>query len=82
MAALEAFYTHALEVMGEQMHSYSNFIVELDGPAEAHGTNYLLAVGRTKEGSSIQTTSFNEDAYVKRNGAWLISQRICNPWSR
>jgi ketosteroid isomerase-like protein len=78
-AELEAFYVHDLATIAEQMHSYSNFIIELDGATEAHGTNYLWAEARTNDGAHIRTTSFNEDVYAKRGGRWLIARRVVRP---
>jgi hypothetical protein len=79
MAELEAFYVRDLATFVEQMHFYTNFVIDLDGPTDAHGTNYLWAEGRTRDGVHIRTTSFNEDRYVKRDRRWLIAQRFVRP---
>jgi prepilin-type processing-associated H-X9-DG protein len=78
-AAIEEFFGHNQEVMADQIHLFSNFVVEFDGPDTAHGTNYLWQDGHTKDGSRVHTVAFNEDHYVKADGKWLVSKRTCSP---
>ena len=78
-SAIEEFFGHNQAVMGDQIHLFSNFVIEFDGPDAAHGTNYLWQDGHTKEGARVHTVAFNEDRYVKSDGGWLVSKRVCSP---
>jgi prepilin-type processing-associated H-X9-DG protein len=78
-AAIEEFFGHNQSVMADQIHLFSNFVIEFDGPDAAHGTNYLWQDGHTKEGSRVHTVAFNEDQYKRTDGRWLVSKRICSP---
>src|SRR5689334_6660486 len=46
--AIREFFEHNQSTMADQMHLFSNFLVEFDGEDEAHGSNYLLQDGHTK----------------------------------
>lgn len=76
---LKAYFSHNLNTMAHQMHLSSNFIIEIDGPEDAHGTSYLFTEGLTKKGDVVRSHAFNEDIYIKQGKEWLISRRICSP---
>ena len=78
-AAIKEFFAHNQEVMGDQIHLFSNFIIDLDGPDTAHGSNYLWQDGHLKDGTRVHSVIFNEDSYVKRDGYWYIAKRVVNP---
>jgi len=68
--AIRDFFAHNQEVMADQMHLFSNFIIDFDGPDQAHGSNYLLQDGHNKEGSTVKCFCMNEDVY-RRTPRWL-----------
>jgi ketosteroid isomerase-like protein len=76
---LRGFFEHNSVVMKEQMHLFSNFLVELDGPDEAHGTNYLYQDGFTKEGARITCFCLNRDRDRRDEGGWRIAARTIEP---
>jgi hypothetical protein len=78
-AALEEFFGHNQEVMADQMHLFGNFIVEFSDEVTAHGTNYLLQDGHTKDGSTVRCFCINEDTYSKASGTWRIASRTIRP---
>lgn len=65
--------------MADQMHLFSNFVIDFDGPDEAHGTNYLLQDGHNKEGATVRCFCLNEDTYRRVSGEWRISCRRISP---
>jgi hypothetical protein len=65
--------------MAEQYHAISNRVIEFDGPDTAHGTNCVLAEGRTKNGAAIKAAAPNEDTYRRVGDRWLISGRQISP---
>ena len=78
--AIRAFFDHNQGVMADQMHMFSNHIIELDGPAEAHGTNYLYQDGHTHEGARICCLGLNRDRYVRTaTEGWRIKERVITP---
>jgi prepilin-type processing-associated H-X9-DG protein len=78
-AALRAFFDHNQAAMANQMHLFANHIIELDGPEDAHGTNYLFQDGHTKSGERIQCLGLNRDRYVRTSDGWVISERTITP---
>ena len=78
-AAIKSFFLHNQEVMADQLHLFSNFIIELDGRESAHGSNYLWQDGHLKDGTRVHCVIFNEDTYVKRAGSWYIAKRVVSP---
>jgi hypothetical protein len=76
---LRGFFEHNFEVMKEQMHLFSNFIVELEGPDAASGSNYLYEDGFTKEGAQITCLCINRDRYARTDGGWKITERVIAP---
>ncbi len=78
-AEMRGFFEHNFGVMKEQMHLFSNFIVELDGPDEAHGTNYLYEDGFTNEGARITCLCLNRDRYRRGEDGWRIATRTIEP---
>ncbi len=74
-----AFFRSDSETMAEQYHAMTNHIVEFDGPDDAHGTNYVISEGSTKNGASIKAVALNEDTYRRVSGRWLISGRRISP---
>ena len=65
--------------MANQIHMFSNHIIEFDGPDEAHGTNYLEQDGYTHEGARIQCLGLNRDNYVRTDDGWRIQRRAITP---
>jgi ketosteroid isomerase-like protein len=78
-AAIRAFFEHNQSVMKAQMHLYANFIIELDGLDEAHGTNYLFQDGYSNDGAHIHCLGLNEDRYVRGVDGWRIRERVIRP---
>jgi len=74
-----AFFRSDAEAMAEQYHAITNHVIEFDGPDTAHGTNYVLAEGRTKNGAAIKAAALNEDDYRRVGDRWLISGRRISP---
>jgi ketosteroid isomerase-like protein len=77
--SIRAFFAHNQQVMANQIHMYSNHIVEFDGPDEAHGTVYLEQDGYTHEGARIQCLGLNRDRYVRTDDGWRIAHRVITP---
>ena len=77
--ALRNFFGHNQDVMADQMHLFSNFVIDFDGPDEAHGTNYLLQDGHNKEGATVKCFCLNEDTYRRISGEWRIASRRISP---
>ena len=77
--AIREFFSHNQDVMADQIHLFGNFIVDLDGPDEAHGTSYLWQDGHTHDGGRVHTVGFNVDEYQKTDGEWLITRRTVHP---
>ncbi|MDR7303964.1 nuclear transport factor 2 family protein [Haloactinomyces albus] len=73
------FFRRDAAAMAEQYHAITNHIVEFDGQDTAHGTNYVLAEGRTKSGGSIKAAAINEDTYRDTPDGWRISGRTITP---
>ena len=78
-AAIRTFFAHNQEVMADQIHLFSNFIIQLDGPESAHGSSYLWQDGHLKDGTRVHSVIFNEDSYEQRNGSWFIVKRVVSP---
>lgn len=76
---LRGFFQHTFDVMKEQMHLFSNFIIELEGPDAASGTNYLYEDGFTNEGAQITCLCLNRDKYVRTDDGWKIAERVITP---
>ncbi|HEX6680134.1 MAG TPA: nuclear transport factor 2 family protein [Gaiellaceae bacterium] len=76
---IRRFFDHNQQAMASQIHLFANHIIEIDGPDEAHGTNYLLQDGYTKEGARIQCLGLNRDQYVRTRDGWLIKERMITP---
>jgi ketosteroid isomerase-like protein len=77
--SIRTFFAHNQQVMANQIHMFSNHIIELDGPDEAHGTNYLEQDGYTHEGARIQCLGLNRDRYVRTDDGWRIRSRAITP---
>ena len=76
---IRRFFDHNQQAMASQIHLFANHIIEIDGPDEAHGTNYLLQDGYTKDGARIQCLGLNRDRYVRTDAGWLIKERTITP---
>jgi len=76
---LRGFFEHNFGVMKEQMHMFSNFVIALEGPDGATGTNYLYEDGFTKEGARITCLCLNRDRYVRTTDGWKIATRTIEP---
>ena len=76
---LRGFFEHNSVVMKEQMHLFSNFIIELEGRDAASGTNYLYEDGFTNEGAQITCLCLNRDKYVRTDDGWKIAERVISP---
>ena len=77
--ALRGFFQHNFEVMKSQMHLFANFIVDVDGPDTATGTNYLLEEGYSNEGALIRCLCRDEDRYIRTDAGWRIVGRVIHP---
>jgi hypothetical protein len=77
--SIRAFFDHNQGVMADQMHMFSNHIIEFDSPTEAHGTNYLYQDGHTHDGARICCLGLNRDQYVKTDSGWRIKERTISP---
>jgi ketosteroid isomerase-like protein len=77
--SLRRFFEHNEQAMANQIHLFANHIIELDGPDEAHGSNYLIQDGYTKDGDRIQCLGLNRDRYVRTADGWLIKERTISP---
>ncbi|WP_072803198.1 nuclear transport factor 2 family protein [Rhodococcoides yunnanense] len=77
--AIREFFSHNQEVMADQMHLFSNFLIEFDGPDEAHGSNYLLQDGHNKDGATVKCFCLNEDTYRRTDTGWHIASRRISP---
>jgi hypothetical protein len=77
--SIRAFFEHNQGVMADQMHMFSNHIIEFDGPGEAHGTNYLYQDGHTHDGARICCLGLNRDRYVKTDAGWRLKERTISP---
>jgi ketosteroid isomerase-like protein len=73
--AIREFFEHNQSTMADQMHLFSNFLIDFDGEGEAHGSNYLVQDGHTKDGVRIQTWALNEDRYSRTPDGWRIVYR-------
>lgn len=76
---IRGFFQADADSMSEQFHIMTNHIVSFDGPDTAHGTNYVLAEGRTKGGASIKAVALNRDEYRREGDTWKISGRAISP---
>jgi ketosteroid isomerase-like protein len=76
---IRAFFDHNQQAMASQIHLFANHIIEIDGPDEAHGTNYLMQDGYTKDGARIQCLGLNRDRYVRTDAGWRIKERTITP---
>ena len=76
---IRGFFAHNQQVMANQIHMFSNHIVEFVGPDEAHGTNYLEQDGYTHEGARIQCLGVNRDRYERTEDGWRIAYRAISP---
>ncbi len=77
--AIRDFFAHNQEVMADQMHLFSNFIIDFDDADQAHGSNYLLQDGHNKEGSTVKCFCMNEDVYRRTPDGWRIASRTISP---
>lgn len=73
------FFRRDAAAMAEQYHIITNHLIEFDGPDTGHGSNYVLAEGRTKSGGVIKAAAFNEDTYRETPDGWRISGRVITP---
>lgn len=77
--SLRVFFEHNSEAMARQMHLFANHIIAFDGPRAAHGTNYLLQDGYTKNGDRVTCLGLNRDRYVLTDEGWRIQARTITP---
>jgi ketosteroid isomerase-like protein len=77
--SIRTFFDHNQQVMANQIHMFSNHIIDFDGPDEAHGTNYLEQDGYTHDGARIQCLGLNRDEYVRTDNGWRIKRRVITP---
>ena len=77
--SIRTFFAHNQGVMANQIHMFSNHIIDFDGADEAHGTNYLEQDGYTHEGARIQCLGLNRDTYVRTDDGWHIKRREITP---
>jgi hypothetical protein len=77
--SLRAFFEHNHGAMASQMHLFANHVIVLDGPGAAHGTNYLLQDGFTKNGDRVTCLGLNRDRYARTDEGWRIQARTITP---
>ena len=77
--SIRGFFGHNQQVMANQIHMFSNHIIEFDGADAAHGTNYLEQDGYTHDGARIQCLGLNRDRYVRTGDGWRIARRTITP---
>jgi ketosteroid isomerase-like protein len=77
--SIRAFFAHNQQVMANQIHMFSNHIIEFEGADAARGTNYLQQDGYTHDGARIQCLGLNRDRYVRTEDGWRISARAITP---
>jgi uncharacterized protein (TIGR02246 family) len=77
--SIRSFFAHNQGVMANQIHMFSNHIIDFDSADDAHGTNYLEQDGYTHEGARIQCLGLNRDTYVRTEGGWRIKRREITP---
>ena len=77
--SIRAFFAHNQQVMANQIHMFSNHIIDFDGPDEARGTNYLEQDGYTHDGARIQCLGLNRDRYLRSDDGWRIAHRVITP---
>lgn len=76
---MRGFFQHNGEVMDSQMHLFSNFLIELEGPDSASGTSYLYQDGYDKKGQQMKCHVLNRDKYIRTSDGWKIAERVCHP---
>lgn len=74
-----AFFERDAGSMAEQFHLMTNHVVEFDDDDHAHGTNYVLAEGRTTTGVAIRAAAYNVDTYRRTAAGWKIASRVITP---
>ena len=85
-AAIRSVITDALErranapanePVAETFHIISNTRINFVSDTEAHHRSYWQVVSRTAGGTpSIVNVGYYDDVVVKRNGEWLIQERV------
>ena len=78
-AEIRTLFAHNQEVMANQMHLFSNHIVEFEGADAAVGTSYLFEEGYAKGGEMIRCLCLNEDRYRRTADGWRIERRTVHP---
>ncbi len=73
--ALRAFYDGSIQGMEHQVHLVANHILDLDGSDAAHGTHYVLANARTKDGTTIVVHGLHTDTYRRGPSGWQVATR-------
>lgn len=76
---IRSFFQHTLDVMSAQIHIFTNFIIDIDGPDSAAGSNYLYQDGYNQEGQQIRCLGHNKDRYRRADDGWKIAERVLNP---
>lgn len=69
------FFRRDAAGMSEQYHAITNHLIEFDDAETAHGTNYVLAEGKTASGGAIKAAALNEDLYRASADGWRIAGR-------
>src|SRR3954447_13899263 len=77
--SIRSFFAHNQGVMANQIHMFSNHIIDFDSADNAHGTNYLQQDGYTHDGARIQCLGMNRDRYVRTEDGWRIAHRVISP---
>jgi len=78
-SAIQEFFAHNQNVMADQMHLFSNFVIEFNGSDEAYGSNYLLQDGHNKDGATVRCFCLNNDTYRRIADGWRIVSRRISP---
>jgi hypothetical protein len=74
--AMRGFFQHNFDVMKDQAHLFTNFLIEVNGPNSASGSNYLYEEGHDLEGNAVSVVCLNRDRYLRVDGEWMIAERV------
>jgi hypothetical protein len=72
--AIVAYYENFLGTVSFARHHIANQKIEVDGDTARHRAHFLAMLGR--EGKSILVFGGYDDRLVRRDGRWLISEKV------
>ena len=79
-AAIRDFFERDLQLIDQQVHYATNFVLDALEDDNARGSCYFLAQAVTKDGGSVYATGYYDDAYRRVHGRWLFSRRTVVPF--